>query len=511
MSAEFMLPEKMEFFDYYDRRRQALTFDDVLLANEKMNDFSSDDVDLTTRFSTNIELKIPLVSSPMDTVTESDMAIEMAKLGGLGIIHAGLSMERQAEEARKVKWNLNGFIPEPKTVSPQDTVQSALNRCDEKDWHFRTFPVVVEEADDKKKLVGMYTESDFEYSEDPSESIEVGMTPIERVVTAPVGTDYTKAYEIMRDNGKLAALPIVDDEGYLRGLFIKTDVIRQVQDNPGNYSLDPDNRLLVGIAVPTDPEEAIKRVEACWGYHDVVIPDTARGNSKWYRPTMKAVIETVMNLSRESKRVDIVAGNISHGGPARALMEAGADGLRNGQGGGSICSTRPNTGAGTPQLTADYRVAKAAYEYYKETGRRVYVCSDGGIVYPGDISLALAAGSDSVMMGRGLAATKETPGRTILENGEWKKGFRGMGSEEAIRASDARGYNKKGSGAIAPEGVSTSLTYRGPVKDIVDLNMKYLRSSFEYVGAKDIETHKRESMMDVITGSGQRESHPHDV
>ncbi len=494
-------PEKQMFFDFYEQQHMALTFDDLRLVNDRMSDVSAAEVDLSSRFSRNIELKVPMVSSPMDTVTESSMAIAMAKLGGLGIIHAGLDAGEQAKEVRRVKWNLNGVIRTPITVHEDDTVEAVLGMCDERGFDFRSFPVI----DSGDRLVGMFTQSDFEYCEDVTENIAVGMTPIEDVVTAPAGISPEDAYATMRDNNKLSALPLVTEDGRIGGLYIKSDVLRIAKGNPENYNLDHDGRLLVGAAVPTDSDQAIERLDAMKGYVDVVVIDTARGNSKHVRPTTLALRTVINNLKGENGDVDIVAGNISHGNPARVLYETGVDGLRVGQGGGSICTTRINTGTGTPQVTAVARCASAV-------NGEIPVCSDGGINTPGDIPIALAAGATSVMMGRMLAATKETPGEIIVENGELRKNLRGMGSPSALaeNASSRQRYSSDG-GTPAPEGVEATLPYRGSVIDIMRQYVKYLRSSMEYVGAPDIGAHRYGTMLDFITNAGLRESRPHDL
>lgn len=494
-------PEKQAFFDTYEQQHMALTFDDVRLLNDRMSMVGAAEIDLSSHFSRNIELKIPMVSSPMDTITESSMAIAMAKLGGLGVIHAALDIEEQAKEVERVKWHLNGVIRTPITVRPEQTVAEVERLCELKGFDFRSFPVV----DSDNKLLGMFTQSDFDYCEDRSETIEQGMTPLAEVQTAPAGISHEGAYDAMRANGKLSALPLINEDGTIGGLYIKSDVLRLVQGNPENYNLDRDGRLLVGAAVPTDPEQAADRLWAMRGYVDFVVIDTARGNSKHMPPTLDKLQEMIEMLKETDESVDVIAGNISHGVPARALYEAGADGLRVGQGGGSICTTRRNTGTGTPQVTAVYRCAEAV-------GDEIPVCSDGGIKEPGDIAIALAAGASSVMMGRMLAATKETPGDVIVENGELRKSLRGMGSPSALAESAAsrQRYSSDGS-TPAPEGVETMLPYRGSVVEIVQQYVKYLRSSLEYVGAPDIGSHRRETNFDFITNAGLRESHPHDI
>lgn len=499
---EMYSAEKQAFFDFCESQHMAVTFDDLRLVNDRMSEASAAEADLSSHFSRNIELKVPIVSSPMDTITESSMAIAMAKLGGLGIIHAGLDVEEQAKEVERVKWHLNGLIRTPITAFPHRTVAEMESLCELRGFDFRSFPVV---DPDSNRLLGMFTQSDFDYCEDRSERIEEGMTPLAEVQTASVGIDHEEAYKIMRENGKLSALPLVHEDGRIGGLYIKSDVMRLVHGNPENYNLDADGRLLVGAAVPTDPQQAADRLWAMRGYVDVVVIDTARGNSRHMLPTLNKLKETIEVLKETDEAVDIVAGNISNGGPAKTLYEAGADGLRVGQGGGSICTTRRNTGTGTPQVTAVYRCVNAV-------NGEIPVCSDGGIKDPGDISIALAAGANSVMMGRMLAATKETPGEVIVENGELKKSLRGMGSPSALAESAAsrQRYSTDGD-TPAPEGVETMLSYRGSVADVVRQYIKYLRSSLEYVGAPDIDSHRWRTNFDFITNAGLRESHPHDL
>lgn len=474
-----------------------MTYDDVRLrtvvAASKRT--VATETDLTTRFSRNIELKIPLVSSPMDTVTGSDMAIAMAMAGGLGIIHAAYDVEEQRAEARRVKLYRNGLIEKPITVSLTDTVRDVLAMRAAKKYEFSTFPVV----DDKGRLAGMFTQTDIDYCRNISQRVSRHMTPLVDVVHAPAGTPLRRAYTIMRNNGKLNTLPLVNKNGTVAGLYIKSDVKRLLEDNPDDYNLDGNGRLLVGAAVPTDPAEAEERLKAIGKFIDVVVIDTANGNSRYLFETLKRI--------KQVSQLNVVAGNVSEAQSARQLAEAGADGIRVGQGGGSICTTRQETGIGTPQVTAVYECARAVEKF------GIPVCADGGVKDRGDIPIALAAGAESVMMGNMLAALKESPGKVIvLENGQMVKEYRGMGSPGALRSSLAsRKRYGAGSGVPLPEGVETQLPYKGSLGDVIPTYVKALRKAMEYVGAPDIRALRHETQLWRITNAGLRESRPHDV
>lgn len=491
-------PAKQTFFEQLKEAGIAITFDDVRLRTIVVEDrrISSSETDIASRFSRNVSLKVPIVSSPMDTVTESDMAIAMAMLGGLGIIHGALSIEKQAAEVRRVKLYRNGLIEKPVTVQTKDSIAAVLRMREENNYDFSTFPVL----DESGKFAGVFTQTDVDYCGDPAELVEQHMTPLDQVVYAPPSIIPQAAFDVMRHNGKLNTLPLVAQDGTLAGMYIKSDVLRVVNDNPKNYNLDANGRLCVGAAVPTDPDEAVARVQAMGKHVDVIVIDTANGNSPY-------MFETLARL-KEITKVDIVAGNVSEAHSARLLAEAGADGIRVGQGGGSICTTRKETGIGTPQVTAIYECSQAVAEF------DIPVCADGGLKDKGDIPIAFAAGAESVMMGNMLAATKESPGQvSVLESGKMVMKYRGMGSLGALQdnAASRKRYGASGKGPIMPEGVETELPYKGSVRDVLPVYAAALRKSMEYIGAPDIPALREDAQFWRITSAGLRESHPHDI
>lgn len=501
-----MSPEKERFFQNMEDQGLALTFDDVRLRTRRSY-HSPQEVDITSSFSPSAELKVPIVSAAMDTVTESEMAIAMAKLGGLGVIHAGLSIEKQRKEARRVKLHLNGLIEHPITLDQERSVESVLNECRERKFDFRTFPVV----DEERKLVGMLTQNDFDFCEDRSENVGKIMTSIDEITSAPDGTDIKSAYEIMKDTKK-KTLPLIKEDGTIGGLYILSDVLRIVRENPDSYNIDDNGRLRVAAAVPTDPDEAMERIRAMESYIDVVVIDTAQGDSKYSFETLEKLTNEMRNTTKQVKEgfqgLDVVVGNVSDGESARMLAEEGADGIKVGQGPGSICTTRPETGIGTPQVTAVHECAKATKEF-----KDLYICADGGLVYPGDISIAIAAGADSVMLGGMLSGAKETPGEVITRDGKLVKMYRGMGSPSALRDSSAsrKRYSTGNVGKPLAEGVEKYVSYRGPVADSMDHYIKALQKSMSYVGAPDIKTHQEQTRFWRITNAGLNESHPHDI
>lgn len=485
---------KVAFFSKMADRGVALTFDDVRLRTGRSS-VSAADVNIESRFSRNVELKAPIVSAAMDTVTTSDMAIAMAKLGGIGVIHAGLSVTEQAKKVRRVKLYLNGLIENPVVVDKNQSVASVLETCKERKFEFRTFPVI----DSKRRLIGMLTQNDFDFCKDTNEKVSNIMTPLKDVMSADEKTTVRAAYNLMKKNKK-KTLPLVRKDGTLAGLYVLSDILRIVRDNPDHYNLDSNGRLRVAAAVPTT-NEALERVRHMREYLDVVVIDTAQGDSDYALATLKA-------LKKEFPDLDVVVGNISEGPSALALAKAGADGIKVGQGPGSICTTRTETGIGCPQVTAVYECTKAVEAF------DIPVCADGGIRDPGDISIAIAAGASSVMMGGRLAGTDEAPGdKVVLDNGQVVQLYRGMGSPSAMRDSAASRsrYDVTGPGKPLSEGVEAYVPYQGSVLNVVDHYIKALRKSLAYVGAPDIETHRLETGFWHITNAGIRESRPHDV
>lgn len=485
--------EKSAFFEQMESAGLALTFDDVRLETRE-SDITPAEANISSRFSRRIELKTPMVSAAMDTVTTSNMAIAMAKLGGLGIVHAGLSPEDQAHEVKRVKLHLNGLIESPVEVKESMSIEEVLRMCEERQFGFSTFPVI----DSEGKLVGLMTQNDFDFS-DKQSSVASAMTPLSEVISAPASTSFDQAHELMLKNKK-KTLPLVNMDGSVAGLYVFSDVSRIVGDNSGSYNVDESGRLLVGAAVPTD-EEAVDRVRGMGRYLDVAVIDSSQGDSRF-------AFETLKRLKEEFPGLQVVVGNISNGRSAKRLADAGADGIKVGQGPGSICTTRAETGTGTPQVTAVYDCAKAV------EGNDVPICADGGLTNAGDIPIALAAGADSVMMGRMLAGTKEAPGDFIdLEDGSRVMVYRGMGSLSAMKDSAAarKRYDAESSSRPMPEGVEAHVSYRGSVTDAVHNYIQGLRRAMSLAGAADIETLRKETKFIRITNAGFRESHPHDV
>lgn len=491
-----MALDRETFFDAMAAQGLALTFDDVRLDTGR-SAFAAANVDLVSRFSRHVPLRSPMVSAAMDTVTTAKMAIAMAKMGGLGVIHAGLSPDLQRDEVRKVKLALNGRIEKPITVGLDETLADVLAMCVRRDFDFRTFPVV----DADGKFAGLLTQNDFDFAfSKPKTKVREVMTPAAAVKVGGADVDINRAYTLMKQHKK-KTLPLVDADGGVRGMYVLSDVLRIVGGNPDHYNLDARGRLVVAAAVPTD-DGALERIETMGDYLDVAVIDTAQGDSEYAFSTLKAVKKAFPNL-------DVVVGNVSNADSARALAKAGADGIKVGQGPGSICTTRIETGIGCPQITAVYECAKAVRDL------DVPICADGGITNPGDISLAIAAGASSVMMGSKLAGTRETPGEvTTNDKGQMVKMYRGMGSPSAMKESAAsrKRYGVEGtSGVPLAEGVESYVPYRGSVVELMDHYVKALRKSMAYVGSGDITTHRTKTRFIRITNAGYRESAPHDV
>lgn len=490
-------PEKQAFFE---AQQVALTFDDVRLRTRSGHQEPlPDNLDLTSRFSKNVELKVPFASAAMDTVTTSEMAIAMAKLGGIGVIHAGLYIEEQKTEVRRVKHHLNGLIKRPIAFDRRRSIESILNECEDRKLDFRTFPVV----DENNRFAGLITQNDLDFSEDLQLSVMDIMTPASEVTTAKPNTKIEEAYQIMMDQKK-KTLPLVDDYGEIAGLYIFSDVARIVRGDEAQFNVDDRGRLRVAAAVPTDAE-ACERIEEIMGdereFLDVAVIDSADGDSYYAFQTLELIKENFPDL-------DVVVGNVSEGASAGELAAAGADGVKVGQGPGSICTTRTETGIGTPQVTAVYESARAVEKY------DVPIIADGGIRNHGDLSLAIAAGASAIMMGGMLSGTEETPGDIlVLDNGSRVKMYRGMGSPSAMKASAAsrKRYDVKGTGEALAEGVESYVPYKGSVIDIVDMCVKALEKSMRYVKVDNITRHQNETLFNRITNAGLVESHPHDV
>jgi len=387
---------------------ESLTFGDVLLRTGK-SEIHPNQVNLETRFSTNVPLKIPFVSAAMDTVTEYELAAKLAELGGIGIIHKNLSPETQASQVGDVKKRLNGLIPNPEFFYADTTMQQVMNKIKERGWTFHTFPIISRDS----KLVGILTADSFEFCDDYNQS--VGDAAEEIYKTEPEETTIEQAYEIMK-NGRFKALPLLKPNKELAGLYVWSDVKRIVTGESTKYNTDNNQQLRVGAAIGVhDYQRAEILVKK--GV-DVLVIDTAHADSK-------EVIETLKQL-RKQYETDIVVGNTSTPASIKEFKEAGANGVKIGQGPGSICTTRVISGTGGAQITAIYECAKEARKY------KLSICGDGGIEEPGDITKAIAAGADSVMMGSMFAGTEEAPGETVIYQGRKFKVYRGMGSLGAM-------------------------------------------------------------------------------
>jgi len=468
---------------------EGLTFDDVLLI-PAYSEVLPREVSLKTQFSKNIELRTPMISAAMDTVTESTMAIAIAREGGIGVIHKNMSIKAQAQEVKKVKRAENGMIINPITITKEKSVADALYIM--KEYKIGGIPVV----DKNEKLIGIVTNRDLRFESHLEREIGDVMTS-ENIISTTQSIDLDEAATILQEY-KIEKLPVTDEENKLIGLITYKDITK-AQDRP-NSCKDSKGRLRVaaGVGVTADTFERISAlVEA--GV-DAVVIDTAHGHSY-------GVIETLKKAKKEFPSIDIVVGNIATAHAAKDLIAAGADALKVGIGPGSICTTRVIAGVGVPQLTAIYNVAKAA------EGTGVPVIADGGIRYSGDIVKALAAGADSIMAGSLLAGVEEAPGETIIYNGRKFKSYRGMGSVEAMQAGSKDRYFQDAEDDIkklVPEGIAARVPYKGTLNEVIYQLSGGLRAGMGYCGSKDIIA-LHSAQFTKITNAGVQESHPHDV
>ena len=462
---------------------EGLTFDDISLVTQYA-DFLPHDADVSTRFSRNVTLNIPFVSAAMDTVTESAMAIAMAQLGGLGVIHKNLSIEKQAEEVRKVKYYLNGVIRTPVVFHPNQTVAEMMEEKRRKKYSFSGFPIV----DDSGKLVGIITSRDIKVLTNYTIRISDVMT--RTPVTASDSVSMNEAYRIMVEN-KVGKLPMVDKSGKLTGLYSFLDVKTLIEKDEPDYNRDSHHQLRAAAGIgPYDEARADALVNA--GV-DVLVLDTAHGHSKGVMETVK------LFKKRYGDRVDIVAGNIATAEAAKALVDAGADGIKVGIGPGSICTTRVVAGVGVPQVTAVYEVAKTV-------PADVPVIADGGIKQSGDVAKALAVGADCVMMGSALAGTSESNGEMILHQGRSYVSYRGMGSLEAMKTG--KGSRERygqddvdDDSKLVPQGIEAMVPFRGPVKNVICQFVGGLRYSFGYCGARTVKECQEKARMVRVTAA----------
>ncbi len=466
-----------------------LTFDDVLLI-PAYSEVLPKTVELKTKFSRNIALNIPFVTAAMDTVTESAMAIAIAREGGIGVIHKNMSIDEQARQVAIVKRAENGMIYDPVTIRCGSTVQDALNMMAE--YHIGGIPVV----DDDNHLVGIVTNRDLRFERRLDRKIDEVMT-YENLVTTHMRTDLTDAAQILQEN-KIEKLPVVDADNKLVGLITYKDITK-AKDKPMACK-DEKGRLRVaaGVGVTADTLERIQAlVEA---NADAIVIDTAHGHSK-------GVIEKLREAKNAFPGIDIVVGNVATGAAAKMLVDNGADAVKVGIGPGSICTTRVVAGVGVPQLSAVYDVACAL------EGTGVPLIADGGLRYSGDIVKALAAGGYSVMIGSLVAGTEESPGDTIIFNGRKFKSYRGMGSLEAMENGSKDRYfqsDTKDVKKLVPEGIAGRVPYKGTLQEVIYQLVGGLRSGMGYCGAKDIET-LHDAKFVRITNAGVLESHPHDI
>ncbi len=468
----------------------AYTFDDVLLVPSK-SEVLPREVDVSTKLTRNIKLNIPLLSAAMDTVTESEMAIAIAREGGIGIIHRNMSIEKQVSEVDKVKRYESGMILNPITLTPDRKVREALELMSY--YKISGIPIV----DTSGKLVGILTNRDLRFDPDLDAEVSKYMTN-SNLITAPVGTTLEEAEKILQRH-KIEKLPVVDENGYLRGLITFKDI--QKKKKYPNACKDALGRLRVGAAVGVK-SDTIERVEELKKANvDVIVIDTAHGHSK-------GVIEMLKKIKRKFPELDIIAGNVATGEATLELIKAGADAVKVGIGPGSICTTRVVTGVGVPQITAIMNCAQVAMKY------KVPIIADGGIKQTGDIAKAIAAGADSVMIGALFAGTEESPGEKVLYEGRSYKVYRGMGSIEAMRAGSGDRYFQDVEDDIkklVPEGIEGMVPYKGRLSDVVYQIIGGLRSAMGYCGVRNIEEMKTKTKFILMTNAGLRESHPHDV
>lgn len=467
--------------------REALTFEDVLLVPRKSGVLPKD-TDISTRLTKRIKLNIPIISAAMDTVTESKLAIAMAREGGLGIIHKNMNIMRQAQEIDKVKRSRSIMIQEPITLIPENTVRDAVEIMDE--YGISGVPIV----DRKGKLLGILTSRDIMFEKDRSQKIRVVMTK-DNLITAPVGTNIAKARKIFRRH-KIEKLPIVDKKGILKGLITMRD-IKKNEEFP-RACIDTFGRLRVGAAVGIT-KDVVQRVKTLLiAGADCIVVDSAHAHSK-------GVLETAKLIRKQFPKIDLIVGNIATAAAAREIINLGVNAIKVGVGPGSICTTRVITGVGVPQITAIMDVAEVA----KKQG--VPVIADGGVKYSGDIVKALAAGADCVMLGVLLAGTEESPGESIILEGRRYKVYRGMGSIDAMKAGSSDRYFQESMKALIPEGIVGRIPYSGRLQEVIFQLTGGLRSGMGYCGVKNIAALQKNGTFIRITHAGLRESHPHDV
>jgi IMP dehydrogenase len=464
---------------------EGLTFDDVLLQPARSGVLPVQ-TDTRTCLTKHIGINIPIVSSAMDTVTESHLAIALAQQGGIGIIHRNMSLERQAEEVDRVKRSESGMIVDPITIAPEKKISDALELM--KRYRISGVPVT-----SKGKLVGILTNRDLRFENRFDLPISQVMTK-DNLITVAVGTTLEEAEKILHRH-RVEKLLVVDDQYVLKGLITVKDIQKKMKYP--NAAKDPQGRLRVGAAVGSTGDFLERAQELMARKVDVIVVDSAHGHSE-------GVMEAVRLIKRKLPEIDVIAGNVATFEGARDLINLGADGIKVGIGPGSICTTRVVSGAGVPQITAIAQCARAT----RDSG--VPLISDGGIKFSGDISKAIAAGADTVMIGSLFAGTEESPGETILYQGRTFKSYRGMGSMGAMTAGSDR-YPQDMSGKLVPEGIEGRVPYKGPLADLVYQLVGGLRAGMGYCGCPNIRELQEQASFLRVTSAGLRESHVHDV
>ncbi len=467
--------------------KEALTFDDVLLVPQ-LSSVLPRDVDITSRLTKNIRLNIPLISAAMDTVTESQMAIAMARHGGIGVIHKNLSIENHVREVDRVKRSESGMILDPVTISSDKTIQEALDIMAH--FHISGVPVV-----DEGKLVGILTNRDIRFETNLDLLVSDRMTGND-LITVKKGTTLNEAKSVLQEH-RIEKLLVVDDNGALCGLITVKDILKK--ENHPNAASDKHGRLLVAAAIGVS-SDSMERAQALVNANvDALVIDTAHGHSK-------GVLETV-KLLKSKLNIDIIAGNVATGAGTQALIDVGVDAVKVGIGAGSSCTTRMIAGVGVPQLTAVMDAFESAQK------NDIPIISDGGMRYSGDIAKSFAAGAETAMLGSILAGTNESPGEIILWEGRSFKSFRGMGSIAAMNDGSKDRYfqHNTESNKLVPEGIEGMVPYKGEVKETIHQLMGGVRSSMGYCGSKSIKEFHKNIEFIRITGAGMKESHPHDI
>lgn len=466
--------------------KEGLTFDDVLLIPAK-SDVTPNMIELKTNLTKTITLNTPIMTAAMDTVTESKMAIAIAREGGIGIIHKNMTIEQQVDEVDKVKRSENGVIVNPFFLSPVDSVRDADALMGK--YKISGVPIV-----ENGKLVGIFTNRDLRFISDPAQKIGEVMTK-ENLITAPVGTTLQGAQEILRKH-KIEKLPLVDENGFLKGLITIKDIEKSVQYP--NTARDKSGRLLCGAAIGITPDVLERAGALIKAQADVLVLDSAHGHSK----NIMVTLDKVKNAFPD---IPVIAGNVATAAAAEDLIKAGADAVKVGIGPGSICTTRVVAGIGVPQITAIYDCACAAAKY------GVPIIADGGIKYSGDIVKALAAGANTVMLGSLLAGCEEAPGDVEIYQGRSFKVYRGMGSLAAMKKGSADRYFQEKDKKLVPEGVEGRVPYKGSVADTVFQLVGGIKSGMGYCGSRTIPVLQEKAQFIRITGAGLKESHPHDI